>query len=49
LAPSGDQNQIVCGLARYVQSLQAEAAEIRARVQALVAAAKRSPSSETPD
>jgi hypothetical protein len=34
---------------RYVQSLQAEAAEIRARVQALVAAAKRSPSSETPD
>jgi hypothetical protein len=34
---------------RYVQSLQAEAAKIRARVQALVAAAKRSPPSETPD
>lgn len=34
---------------RYVQSLQAEAAEIHARVQAFVAAAKRSPRFETPD
>ena len=47
-AATGKPNRVVVS-ARYVQSLQAEAAEIHARVQAIIAAAKRSPPSKAPD